>query len=83
MGKGIRDAPRDALVADITGQTQRGAAYGLRQALDSVGAVLGPVLAVLLMLFFSGVASGDNNATLGSCHRLRHPLHKKLITSTR
>ena len=54
MGKGIRDAPRDALVADITAQTQRGAAYGLRQALDSVGAVLGPVLAVLLMLFFSG-----------------------------
>ncbi|MGZ5563879.1 MAG: MFS transporter [Chthoniobacterales bacterium] len=54
MSKGIRDAPRDALVADITGQTQRGAAYGLRQALDSVGAVLGPILAVLLMLYFSG-----------------------------
>ena len=54
MSKGIRDAPRDALVADITAQTQRGAAYGLRQALDSVGAVLGPVLAVLLMLSFSG-----------------------------
>jgi len=43
-----------AMVADITAQTQRGAAYGLRQALDSVGAVLGPVLAVLLMLSFSG-----------------------------
>ena len=54
MSKGIRDAPRDALVADITAQTQRGAAYGLRQALDSVGAVLGPILAVLLMLSFSG-----------------------------
>ena len=54
MSKGIRDAPRDALVADITAQTQRGAAYGLRQALDSVGAVLGPVLAVLLMLSFAG-----------------------------
>lgn len=54
MSKGIRDAPRDALVADITAQTQRGAAYGLRQALDSVGAVLGPVIAVLLMLCFSG-----------------------------
>jgi MFS family permease len=54
MSKGIRDAPRDALVADITAQTQRGAAYGLRQALDSTGAVLGPILAVLLMLSFSG-----------------------------
>lgn len=54
MSKGIRDAPRDALIADITAQNVRGAAYGLRQALDSVGAVLGPVLAVLLMLSFSG-----------------------------
>ena len=54
IGKGIRDAPRDALVADLTAQTQRGAAYGLRQALDSLGAVAGPVLAVLLMLHFSG-----------------------------
>ena len=54
MSKGIRDAPRDALVADVTMQTQRGAAYGLRQALDSVGLVLGPILAVLLMLSFSG-----------------------------
>lgn len=49
IGKGIRGAPRDALVADITPQTLRGAAYGLRQALDSVGAVLGPLLAVILM----------------------------------
>lgn len=54
MSKGIRDAPRDALVADVTAQTQRGAAYGLRQALDSLGAVIGPILAVLLMLWFSG-----------------------------
>jgi MFS family permease len=43
MSKGIHDAPRDALVADVTSQTQRGAAYSLRQALDSVGAVLGPI----------------------------------------
>jgi len=49
VGKGIRGAPRDALVADITPPQLRGAAYGLRQALDSVGAVLGPLLAVLLM----------------------------------
>jgi MFS family permease len=54
MSKAIRDAPRDALVADLTIQGQRGAAYGLRVALDSIGAVLGPILAVLLMLSFSG-----------------------------
>jgi MFS family permease len=54
MSKGIRDAPRDALVADLTARSQRGAAYGLRIALDSIGAVLGPILAVLLMLSFSG-----------------------------
>ncbi|MBK5255777.1 MAG: MFS transporter, partial [Vicinamibacteria bacterium] len=46
VGKGIRGAPRDALVADITPPQMRGAAYGLRQALDSLGAVLGPLLAV-------------------------------------
>ena len=49
IGKGIRGAPRDALVADITPPALRGTAYGLRQALDSVGAFLGPLLAVLLM----------------------------------
>lgn len=54
MSKAIRDAPRDALVADLTTQGQRGAAYGLRAALDSMGAVLGPIFAVLLMLSFSG-----------------------------
>jgi len=54
IGKGIRGAPRDALVAEITVPQQRGAAYGLRQALDSVGAFLGPMLAVLLMLLLAG-----------------------------
>ncbi|HOT30342.1 MAG TPA: MFS transporter [Candidatus Ozemobacteraceae bacterium] len=53
VGKGIRGAPRDALVADITQPHLRGAAYGLRQALDSVGALLGPLLAVLLMARFA------------------------------
>lgn len=53
LGKGIRGAPRDALVADITAPAIRGAAYGLRQALDSVGAFLGPLLAVALMLWFA------------------------------
>lgn len=54
IGKGIRGAPRDALVADVTPPDVRGAAYGLRQALDSVGAVLGPLLAILLMLVWAG-----------------------------
>jgi MFS family permease len=50
VGKGIRGAPRDALVADITPPEMRGAAFGLRQSLDTVGAFLGPLLAVGLML---------------------------------
>jgi MFS family permease len=53
VGKGIRGAPRDALVADISPPQLRGAAYGLRQALDSIGALLGPLLAVLFMLRFA------------------------------
>jgi MFS family permease len=54
VGKGLRGAPRDALIADITTPTQRGAAYGLRQALDTVGAMLGPLLAIVLMLALHG-----------------------------
>jgi MFS family permease len=50
VGKGIRGAPRDALIADVTAPGQRGAAYGLRQALDTVGAVLGPLAAIGLMV---------------------------------
>lgn len=49
IGKGIRGAPRDALVADIAAAGNRGAAYGVRQALDSAGAFLGPLLAIALM----------------------------------
>lgn len=49
IGKGIRGAPRDALIADVTPPGLRGAAFGLRQALDTVGAFLGPLLAILLM----------------------------------
>ncbi len=51
VGKGIRVAPRDAFVADVTPQEQRGAAYGLRQTMDTVGAFTGPTLAILLMLW--------------------------------
>lgn len=49
VGKGIRGAPRDALIADVTPTPLRGAAFGLRQALDTVGAFFGPLLAILLM----------------------------------
>ncbi|HXF17301.1 MAG TPA: MFS transporter [Burkholderiales bacterium] len=53
VGKGIRGAPRDALVADIAPTALRGAAFGLRQALDTVGAFLGPLLAMGLMLLWT------------------------------
>lgn len=53
IGKGIRGAPRDALVADLAPPEVRGAAYGLRQSLDTVGAFTGPLLAVGLMLLWS------------------------------
>lgn len=49
VGKGIRAAPRDALVADVTDPAARGAAFGLRQSLDSVGAFLGPLIAFVAM----------------------------------
>lgn len=52
-GKGIRGAPRDAMVADLVPADMRGAAFGLRQALDTVGAFLGPLLAVGLMLLWA------------------------------
>ena len=52
VGKGIRGAPRDALVADVTPPDIRGAAFGLRQSLDTVGAFLGPLLAVALMFLW-------------------------------
>jgi MFS family permease len=54
VGKGIRGAPRDALIADITAEGQRGTAYGLRQSLDTVGAFVGPLLAIALMIWFTG-----------------------------
>ena len=52
VGKGIRGAPRDALVADIAPPELRGAAFGLRQSLDTVGAFAGPLIAVVLMSLF-------------------------------
>ena len=53
LGKGIRGAPRDALVADVTPPEIRGAAFGLRQSLDTVGACVGPLLAAGLMLLWA------------------------------
>lgn len=53
VGKGIRGAPRDALIADVTPPHLRGAAFGLRQSLDTVGAFLGPLAAMALMTAFA------------------------------
>ncbi|WP_244540640.1 MFS transporter [Hyphomicrobium sp. CS1BSMeth3] len=51
VGKGVRGAPRDALVADLASPEVRGASFGLRQSLDTIGAFVGPLLAILLMLW--------------------------------
>ncbi len=51
VGKGVRGAPRDALVADLAPPEVRGASFGLRQSLDTIGAFVGPLLAILLMLW--------------------------------
>jgi MFS family permease len=53
VGKGIRGAPRDAMIADETPPAIRGRAFGLRQGLDTVGALLAPIVAVALMFAFS------------------------------
>jgi MFS family permease len=55
IGKGIRGAPRDALVADVSPTEIRGACFGLRQSMDTLGAVLGPALAILLMLWLADI----------------------------
>ncbi|MBP6505723.1 MAG: MFS transporter [Rhodoferax sp.] len=60
FGKGIRGAPRDALIADVTPVEIRGSAFGLRQAMDTLGAVVGPLCAVALMT----VLLGDIRAVL-------------------
>lgn len=52
IGKGIRGAPRDALIADLVAPDQRNAAYGLRQSLDSLGAFIGPLVAIGLLLLW-------------------------------
>ncbi|KIH82479.1 MFS transporter [Pseudomonas batumici] len=57
IGKGIRGAPRDALVADVAPAAIRGACFGLRQSMDTLGAFLGPLLAIVLMIGFAGEIS--------------------------
>jgi MFS family permease len=59
VGKGIRSAPRDALIADVTPPELRGASFGLRKSLDTVGGFVGPLVAIGLMLL-----SGDNFTTV-------------------
>lgn len=54
VGKGIRGAPRDALLSDLAPAELRGACFGLRQSMDTVGAVIGPLLAIVLMAHFAG-----------------------------
>jgi len=53
LGKGIRGAPRDALIGDLSPLSIRGACFGLRQSLDNVGAIAGPLIAILLMWLFA------------------------------
>ncbi len=53
-GKGIRDAPRDALIGELAPKNLRGASFGLRQSLDTLGAIIGPLLAVIFLWLFSG-----------------------------
>jgi MFS family permease len=53
VGKGVRGAPRDALIADLTPSDLRGTAFGLRQSLDTIGAVVGPLLAIIFMAVFA------------------------------
>lgn len=55
IGKGIRGAPRDALVADVSPPSIRGACFGLRQSMDTVGAVLGPAMAIVLMIWLADI----------------------------
>ncbi|WP_304543441.1 MFS transporter [Sulfurimonas microaerophilic] len=55
IGKGVRDAPRDALIADVTPKDITGASYGLRQSMDTIGAVIGPLAAVALLFLLDDI----------------------------
>lgn len=62
IGKGIRGAPRDAMIADAVAQTERGLAFGLHRAMDHAGAVIGPLAAYLLVWFFATNRNSINAA---------------------
>jgi len=53
LGKGVRESPRDALIGDIAPKAIRGACFGLRRSLDTIGAIIGPILAILGLIIFS------------------------------
>lgn len=53
IGKGLRGAPRDALVADVTPKETLGTAFGVRQSMDAAGAFVGPLLATILLFYFA------------------------------
>jgi MFS family permease len=54
VGKGVRGAPRDAMLAELADHTNRGRVYGVHQAMDHIGAVLGPLLATVFLVFYPG-----------------------------
>ncbi len=90
VGKGIRDAPRDAMVGDMVPGGQRGAAYGLRQALDTLGALVGPLFAIVLMaalhddfrlIFWLAVIPGLISVAI-LVVAVREPSHKKQAIQT-
>ena len=54
MGKGVRGAPRDAMLADLASTTNRGRVYGFHQSMDHIGAVLGPTLATVFLIAYPG-----------------------------
>ncbi|HYE66869.1 MAG TPA: MFS transporter [Pyrinomonadaceae bacterium] len=62
VGKGIRSAPRDAMIADAAAPEERGLAFGFHRAMDHAGAVIGPLLGYLILLF---VAADRNAPTAG------------------
>ena len=71
IGKGIRGAPRDALVADLTEPGARGAAFGVRQSLDTIGAFTGPLVAIVLMFSISApilIAQATRREPRGTLH---------------
>ena len=88
-GKGMRSAPRDAMIADVTPPEQRGRAYGFHRALDHTGAIVGPLLAILLlqgfglslrMTFFLAVVPGAIGVLLlafllKETEHVPHPAH--------